>query len=178
MRQHILIIDNIDKDSQNSRANEQLKAREQILRKMQEQIEIRDNLLGLAHKHFTEHEVDVDLDDPKLVHLEEIVKINSSLPPISNNTGHFSIKNNLGINQSNLYGNQNSKIKPKNRFIGNSLPPVSDSSDLNDINSLNLNHKNFFVHKGYKNINPYGSSNNRKATNRNVMPYNSRVNRK
>ena len=91
--QHILIVDNIDKDSQNSRANEQLKAREQILRKMQEQIEIRDNLLGLAQKHFVEHEVDVDLDDPKLVHLEEIVKINSSLPPISsNNTAQLSIK--------------------------------------------------------------------------------------
>ena len=52
MKQHIMIIDNIDRENESSKASLQLKAREQVLQKMQEQIQIRDNLIKLAEKTF------------------------------------------------------------------------------------------------------------------------------
>ena len=84
MKQHCLIIDTIETDAQNSMSNQQLHARDQVLHRMQEQIRIRDNLLNQAEKHFTENKVDVHLDDPKLMNYDELVKINSSIPKISN----------------------------------------------------------------------------------------------
>jgi hypothetical protein len=163
MRQHRLMIDNIDKDNQTTRVNQQLKARELILQKMQEQIQIRDNLLGLAQKHFTDHDVDVDLDDPKLVSIEEIVKINSSLPPIPSASGNpYSLKTNMGINRSNVYGSHANKAVPKNRLAGSSLPPVPMRRDSNDSNKYQSNKRSFFQSKPYSNANPYVSSNNRR----------------
>ena len=52
MNQHMLIVDNIDRETESNRAILRIKAREQVLQSMQEQIKIRDNLLKLAEKHF------------------------------------------------------------------------------------------------------------------------------
>jgi hypothetical protein len=136
MKQHMLIIDSIERANENSRSTQQLQAREQVLQKMQEQIKIRDNLLQLAGKQFDEHNVDIDLDDPKLVNIEEIVKINSSLPPIPSK-----YNNAYGVNQRGQAKNPNlgllkSKYKNKVHTTKTSLPPMNRNNDSDSSNYL------------------------------------------
>jgi hypothetical protein len=156
MKQHVLIIGNIDKDSQANRANLQLQAREQVLQRMQEQIKIRDNLLQNAKRHFNENAVDIDLDDPKLVDIEEIIKINSSLPPINNNP--YSGSNNYnGGNKSKLGA---LKSKYKSRLGGNSsLPPIPRIRE-NGNGNYYKNSKNQYQ-KNMPYSNAYGAESNR-----------------
>lgn len=141
---------------------------------MQEQIQIRDNLINLAVKHFADHEVDIDLNDSKLVNIEEIIKINSSLPPIS--TPYSSLKGNSDIERSNVYGVHNSKTKPKNRLVGNSLPPVPVNREQTGNSNYYSNKRNFFIGKQYSNANPYGGPTNRIANG--LVSLNNRINRK
>jgi hypothetical protein len=155
MKQHMLIIDNIDRENENSKASMQLQAREQVLQKMQEQIKIRDNLLQLAMKHFSDNDVDVDLDDPKLVNIEEIIKINSSLPPIYSagaNPYRSGNSNNPAKNLGLL------KAKYKSKLHQNaSLPPMN----------ANRNGGNYFNGKKgvgpnqYSKVSPYGMNSGR-----------------
>lgn len=165
MKQHIMIIDNIDRENETSKTSLQLKAREQVLQKMQEQIQIRDNLIKLAEKHFIDNNVEVTLDDPKLVNIEEIVKINSSLPPIvvSNNPYNFSSKKMSG-----------GTLKPnfRSRLTGNaSLPPVPSNRDYNESDSSYQNKKILGLKRGY-NVNPYGVAlNKNKIVNKNIISW-------
>lgn len=165
MKQHIMIIDNIDRENETSKTSLQLKAREQVLQKMQEQIQIRDNLIKLAEKHFIDNNVEVTLDDPKLVNIEEIVKINSSLPPIvvSNNPYNFSSKKMSG-----------GTLKPnfRSRLTGNaSLPPVPSNRDYNESDSSYQNKKILGLKRGY-NVNPYGVALNKsKIVNKNIISW-------
>lgn len=167
MKQHIMIIDNIDRESQTSKTSLQLKAREQVLQKMQEQIQIRDNLIKLAEKHFVDNHVEVTLDDPKLVNIEEIVKINSSLPPIAapSNPYNFSSKK---MNSAAL------KPKYKSRLTGNaSLPPVPSNRDYDESDSSNQNKKILGFKRGYNNnVNPYGAVVSKgKVVNKNIISW-------
>lgn len=151
MKQHIMIIDNIDKENETNKATLQLKAREQVLQTMQEQIRIRDNLLHLAEKHFVDNQVDIHLDDPKLVNIEEIIKINSSLPPIASSNS-YQIKGNSNFHRNNAYGGV-PKAKYRPRLAGNaSLPPVASNNDTDD-NRGYVSNK--YSNRGL-NLNPYG----------------------
>jgi kinesin family protein 18/19 len=159
MKQHVIIIDNIDIENQTSKATMQLQARDQVLQRMQEQIRIRDNLLNLAEKHFSENNVDVQLDDPKLVSIEEIVKINSSLPPIHNNP--YAIRENSYINK-NTVNDRIAKVKYRSRLAGNtSLPPMNGHKEAGENGSYFSNKKYPYKGKAYLNANPYGSNSNR-----------------
>lgn len=154
MKQHVLIIGNIDKDSQNNRANLQLQAREQVLQRMQEQIKIRDHLLQNAKNHFDKNDVNINLDDPKLVNIEEIIKINSSLPPISNQNPYSGSNNYNGAPQSQL---GILKSKYKSRLAGNSsLPPMPK---IRGNEKGNYNNNQYQRNQPYNNA--YGAGSNR-----------------
>lgn len=155
MKQHVLIIDNIDRESENNRATMQLQAREQVLQKMQEQIKIRDNLLKLAEKQFQENGVDLALEDPKLINIEEIIKINSSLPPIANNSNYA-----YGIKDSNAASHLGIiKAKYKSKFTNNtSLPPMPRAKE-NTEGAAYYTKKNPYI------SNPYAVNSNRAKNN-------------
>lgn len=155
MKQHMLIIDNIDRESENNKASMQLQAREQVLQKMQEQIKIRDNLLQLAMKHFNDNDVDIELDDPKLVNIEEIIKINSSLPPIHSASGNPYRSSNTDSPGKNL-GLLKAKYKSKLHQNG-SLPPMN--ANRNPGGSY-FNAKRGVPNQHQK-VNPYGINSGR-----------------
>ena len=142
MKQHMIIIDNIDHESENNRANLQLQVRDQVLHRMQEQIRIRDNLLNQAEEHFSKNKVKVHLDDPKLMHLEELVKINSTLPPITNNSPYGGSKNprsQLGIIKSKFRSKLNNNT---------SLPPIPKNREGNHGSYFN-GKRNPYQNKAY-----------------------------
>ena len=165
MKQHVLIIDNIDHESQNNRSNLQLQARDQVLQRMQEQIKIRDNLLNVAEEKLNINNVEVNLDDPKLVNLDELVKINSSLPPISNHPygGSHHQKSQLGM----------LKAKYRAKVNGNSsLPPVPHNRDASENRSYFNNKRNPYTNKPYGHA--YGGANRSKVIGKAGIPLHNR----
>jgi hypothetical protein len=62
--------------------------------KLHEQIKIRDEMLGQARKRFKVEGMDFDLDDPRLLQLDEMINQQSIFPPI-NNASYGKATNNL-----------------------------------------------------------------------------------
>ena len=62
--------------------------------KLHEQIKIRDEMLGQARKRFKVEGLEFDLDDPRLLQLDEMINQQSIFPPI-NNSSYGKATNNL-----------------------------------------------------------------------------------
>ena len=62
--------------------------------KLHEQIRIRDEMLGQARKRFKVEGLEFDLDDPRLLQLDEMINQQSIFPPI-NNSSYGKATNNL-----------------------------------------------------------------------------------
>ena len=125
MNQHIMIVDNLVKEDETNKPILQIKARDQVYQSLQEQIKIRDDLLQLAGKHFIDNNVKVNLQDPRLINIENIAKIDISLPQIKIPNNIYSPDpkvNNRKFKSNNL----SLKKKIQSRLSGNSsLPPIS-----------------------------------------------------
>ena len=109
------------------------------------------------------------MDDPKLVNIEEIVKINSSLPPIATSNNPY---NHNSDGNKRLYGGA-IKSKFKSRLAGNaSLPPVPSNRDYDESDNSYKNKKILGIKRGYNNANPYGMAPNKgKGANKNVISW-------
>ena len=96
--------------------------------------------------------IDINLDDPKLVNIEEIIKVNSSLPPITMSNKHNSIKLKSDIIK---FKGRTINLKPKfkSKFSGNSsLPPIPS----NRIAEVGVNQSSKRISALGKHPNPYG----------------------
>lgn len=64
------------------KADLQLKIKDNQLTKLQEQIRVRDEMLVSAKRKFKIEGVEFDIEDPRLIQLEELITQGSLFPPI------------------------------------------------------------------------------------------------
>mmetsp|Transcript_27435 Transcript_27435/g.20593 ORF Transcript_27435/g.20593 Transcript_27435/m.20593 type:complete len:102 (+) Transcript_27435:1715-2020(+) len=64
-----------------------LKAREMQMNKFQEQIKARDDVINQAKRTYMREDLDLEnLDDPRIITLDELMKSDSLFPPINSNS--------------------------------------------------------------------------------------------
>mmetsp|Transcript_23036 Transcript_23036/g.22407 ORF Transcript_23036/g.22407 Transcript_23036/m.22407 type:complete len:112 (+) Transcript_23036:672-1007(+) len=73
---------------QEQKIDMQLKAKDIQLNKFQEQIKFRDDVINQAKRTYMREDLDLEnLDDPRIMTLDEMMKSDSFFPPINNNYG-------------------------------------------------------------------------------------------
>ena len=101
MRENVALVENMDQQRKEKKAENELKLRELQLSKLQEQIMYRDKLLENARAVFEQEQLSAEqLDDPRILELDEMISDPSYFPPIHSYgkaTGSM-IKNILGSN--------------------------------------------------------------------------------
>ena len=128
MRENTILVENLEFSRKEQKADLQLKVKENQLVKMHEQIRIRDEMLSQARRKFKIEGVDFDIEDPRLVQLDELVHQGSLFPPIQSATygkatSHLikSLLNNFDRNQP---SQQQQPSRRQANGIYHSLPPI------------------------------------------------------
>ena len=89
LKQGSMQLDKMEFEQRGNKYEFELKARENMLQKMQDQILIRDQLLAGVGKTLEENQVEAEISHPKLVELHDLTKNASFLPPISGGVSPF-----------------------------------------------------------------------------------------
>lgn len=84
VRENTILVENMEFSRKEQKADLQLKIKEMQFSKLQEQIKIRDEMLNQAKRRYKVEGFEFDIDDPRLVQLEELMSQGSIFPPIQN----------------------------------------------------------------------------------------------
>ncbi len=85
LKENIILVENLEFQRKEQKAELQLRLKEMQLSKLSEQLKYRDDVIGNARKKLG-NEGAADIDDPRIIQVEELVAQTSSfLPPINNN---------------------------------------------------------------------------------------------
>ena len=83
LKENIILVENLEFQRKEQKAELQLKIKEMQLSKLSEQIKIRDEMIINAKRKIQTNEGG-EIDDPRIIMVEELVNQTSILPPINN----------------------------------------------------------------------------------------------
>lgn len=84
MKENIILVENLEFQRKEQKADLQIKIKDMQVSKLSEQLKIRDEIIQNAKKRL--HNEANEIDDPRIIQVDELVSTTSILPPINNNT--------------------------------------------------------------------------------------------
>jgi hypothetical protein len=146
MRENTILVENMEFSRREQKADLQIKIKEMQFSKLQEQIKVRDEMLAQARRRYKVEGLEYDIEDPRMIQIEELMQQSSLFPPISNATYGKATGNmikSLLSNISGATGNSEEKKAPtqrrqQNNGLGSnsnlyhSLPPIGPNRDQSE----------------------------------------------